>query len=56
MNNIQHPHFCFECTVNYVCYDPECQSLAGQVQKLCARCSYLHGWASAKDKRQWDDF
>lgn len=47
-NQCKHDHLCIECGKPYECSLPECVGLPGP-QGLCSLCSYLHGWARAKD-------
>jgi hypothetical protein len=49
MNSCGHIHNCFECGKEYKCEHPECQELKGR-QRICERCSYLHGWAQAQNR------
>jgi hypothetical protein len=52
---LAHEHYCVECGKLHTCYLPECQTLPG-FQRLCGRCSFLHGWAQAKNRRFYDDW
>jgi hypothetical protein len=52
---IAHVHQCFQCGKDHTCYLPECQTLTGP-QRLCERCSFLYGWAQAKNRRFYDDW
>lgn len=49
VNSCAHEHLCFNCGNPHTCYYPECASLTGY-QRLCARCSFLYGWAQSKDQ------
>lgn len=53
MNSCSHEHLCVECGQPHKCEHPECATLLG-FQRLCARCSYLYGWAQTKDKQSHD--
>lgn len=55
MNLCGHIHRCFECGKEYNCDHPECQNLPGK-QKVCNKCSYLHGWAQAKNRDFLEDW
>jgi len=53
MNACRHEHLCVECGKPHTCEHPECRELTG-FQRLCARCSYLYGWAQSKDREALD--
>jgi len=48
-NQCGHEHTCVECGKPYKCENPECMTLPG-AQGACGSCSYLHGWARAKEQ------
>lgn len=47
-NQCEHEHRCFDCGAPYICWNPECMSLAGDVLGLCSRCSY-YVWVKSKN-------
>jgi|WetSurSiteA1Bulk_404760.scaffolds.fasta_scaffold14700_2 hypothetical protein len=55
MNSVQHTPRCVACGKEYICTNPECMTLKG-FHGVCPRCSYLHGWAQAKDRRFYDEW